>query len=168
MGPCKCFSLLTHHLCGGKGLWGWSGMGSLTCLPGGWLSALVKGPVGSRGLSSSCGGGRLLREHSGAGKVSWGLGQELWSSTMYFVVLHWFVLPYFAMYNEQVFAPFFEGKQGCALYVGIMITHHGYKNPMYNAHKNMGAHYAQKCIIRRKVQRIVLYRNVCHHILLTK
>ena len=26
--------------------------------------------------------------------------------------------------------------------MGIMNTYHGYNNPMYNAHKNIGAHYA--------------------------
>ena len=38
--------------------------------------------------------------------------------------------------------------------MGIMITYHGYNNgysPVYNAHKTMGAHYTQECIILGKI-----------------
>ena len=31
--------------------------------------------------------------------------------------------------------------------MGIMITCHGYNNPMYNAHKNVGAHYEQQNMV---------------------
>ena len=40
--------------------------------------------------------------------------------------------------------------------MGIMITYHGYNNghnnPMYNVHKNAGAHYTQEHIIHSKIQ----------------
>ena len=45
----------------------------------------------------------------------------------------------------------FREKLGCALYMGIMITYHGYNNgysnPMYNAHKIMNKHYTRKKIV---------------------
>ena len=31
--------------------------------------------------------------------------------------------------------------------MGIMITHHGYNNFVYNEHKNMGVHYTQQYMI---------------------
>ena len=35
--------------------------------------------------------------------------------------------------------------------MGIMITYHGYNNPIYNAHKNMGAHYTwQNPVFKKK------------------
>ena len=36
---------------------------------------------------------------------------------------------------------FLREKQRYALYMGLMITYHGYHNPTYNEHKNMDAHY---------------------------
>ena len=51
------------------------------------------------------------------------------------------------MYNAYFLPKFLRAKQGCALYMGIMITYHGYNNghnnPVCNAHKNMGVHYTQ-------------------------
>ena len=39
--------------------------------------------------------------------------------------------------------------------MGVMITCHGYyngcDNPVYNAHRNVGAHYTQECIMHGKI-----------------
>ena len=35
--------------------------------------------------------------------------------------------------------------------MGIMIAYHGYDNAVYNAHRNVGAHYTQECIIQGKI-----------------
>ena len=52
------------------------------------------------------------------------------------------------MYNAYFLPKFLRAKQGCALYMGIMITYHGYNNghnnPMYNVHKHVGEHYTQQ------------------------
>ena len=48
-------------------------------------------------------------------------------------------LVYFAMYNAHFFACIFEEKIRMSLYMGIMITYHGYNHPTHNGHK--GEHY---------------------------
>ena len=52
----------------------------------------------------------------------------------------------------HTFVPkFLRAKQGCALYMGIMITYHGYNNghnnPMYNVYKNGGVHYTRQNMV---------------------
>ena len=44
-------------------------------------------------------------------------------------------ISYFSMHNAHFYAQIFEGKIGCTLHMGIMITYHGYNNPLCNAHK---------------------------------
>ena len=58
-----------------------------------------------------------------------------------------FELTYFGMYNTYFFAQIFEGK----IRMNII---HGYNdyipwvnNPVYNVHKNMGAHYTRQNIV---------------------
>ena len=38
-------------------------------------------------------------------------------------------------------------KEGCTLNMGTMITYHGHNNPIYNAQKNVGAHYIQQNMV---------------------
>ena len=57
-------------------------------------------------------------------------------------------VPYFAVYNAHFGAPISEGETRGTLYMGLMITHHGCNNgpnnPVYNAHKDVGAHDARQ------------------------
>ena len=38
---------------------------------------------------------------------------------------------------------------GCTLYTGMMITYHGYNNPVYHMHKNVGVYYAWQNMVFR-------------------
>lgn len=60
--------------------------------------------------------------------------------------------PLFCPVNVHVLPKSWREKQGCALYVSIMIACHGCNNPRYNVHKNVGAHYTREHVIHGKIR----------------
>ena len=62
--------------------------------------------------------------------------------------LDWLDLLYFAVHNVHLFAQIFEGKIRMHILHGYNVTYHGYNNPMYEAHKTVGAHYTQQNMVK--------------------